>query len=41
MEQKLKAILGDYAFTIAVLQHQIELLNKELEELKKTKESTP
>lgn len=37
MEQKIKTILGEYAFTIAALQHQIETLQTELEDLKKDK----
>jgi len=37
VEQKIKNILGEYAFTIAALQHQIESLNKEVEDLKKDK----
>lgn len=35
MEQKVKSILGEYAFTVAALQHQVETLSKELEDLKK------
>lgn len=35
MEQKIKSILGEYAFTVAALQHQVETLSKELEDLKK------
>lgn len=35
MEQKVKTILGEYAFTVAALQHQVETLSKELEDLKK------
>lgn len=35
MEQKIKTILGEYAFTIAALQAQIEQLQQELEECKK------
>lgn len=35
MEQKIKALLGEYAFTIAVLQAEVERLNKELEECRK------
>lgn len=38
MEQKVKTILGEYAFTVAALQHQVELLQKEVEDLKKSKE---
>lgn len=37
IEDKVKTILGEYAFTIAALQHQVETLTKELEELKKDK----
>lgn len=39
MEQRIKSILGEYAFTIAALQHQIETLTKEIEELKKDKDA--
>jgi len=35
MEQKVKALLGEYAFTVAALQVQIEKLQKELEEANK------
>lgn len=35
MEQKVKSLLGEYAFTVAALQHQVELLTKENEDLKK------
>jgi uncharacterized protein YoxC len=37
MENKVKALLGEYAFTVAALQHQIETLTKENDELKKDK----
>lgn len=40
MEQKIKSILGEYAFTIAALQQQIETLSKENEELKKDKKKS-
>lgn len=39
MEQKVKQLLGEYAFTVAVLQHQLETLQKEVEELKKEKDA--
>ena len=32
MEQKVKALLGDYAFAIAALQHQIEQLQEKIKE---------
>jgi len=35
MEQRIKQILGEYAFSVAALQHQIEILTKENEDLKK------
>jgi cell division protein FtsB len=35
MEQKIKALLGEYAFTVAALQVQIEKLQDEIKELKK------
>lgn len=35
MEQKLKALLGEYAFAIAALQVQVETLQKENDDLKK------
>lgn len=35
MEQKIKNLLGEYAFTIAALQHQYDIVQKELEECKK------
>jgi len=34
MDAQVKQIFGEYAFTIAALQHQIENLNKQIEELK-------
>lgn len=37
MENKIKQILGEYAFTIAALQHQVDELNKQLETLTKEK----
>lgn len=40
MEQKLKQILGDYAFTLAVLQHQLEEANQKIKELEKSKKET-
>lgn len=39
MENKVKQLLGEYAFTVAALQHQVETLTKELEDLKKDKKS--
>ena len=38
MEQKVKALLGEYAFTVAALQVQIETLQKELNDLKNEKQ---
>ena len=38
MEQRIKQILGEYAFTVAALQHQLEAVQKELEDLKKDKD---
>ena len=35
MEQKIKALLGDYAFAVAALQAQNEKLQKDLEEANK------
>lgn len=35
MEQRIKTLLGEYAFAIAALQEQIDQLQKELEECKK------
>jgi hypothetical protein len=35
MEQKIKQLLGEYAFTVAALQLQVETLQKELDECKK------
>ena len=32
MEQKIKTLLGEYAFTITALQHQIEQLQEKLKE---------
>ena len=32
MEQKVKALLGEYAFTITALQHQIEQLQEKIKE---------
>lgn len=32
MEQKVKALLGEYAFTVAALQHQVEQLQEKLKE---------
>ncbi len=32
MEQKVKALLGEYAFTITALQHQVEQLQEKLKE---------
>lgn len=37
MENKVKQLLGEYAFTVVALQHQIETLQKEVEDLKKDK----
>jgi hypothetical protein len=34
MEQKIKNLLGEYAFTISVLQHQLEQVQRELEDLR-------
>lgn len=39
MEQKIKVLLGEYAFTIAALQHQLEDLQKQLEEFKKNQDA--
>lgn len=41
MEQKLKTLLGELLFNIAVLQEQNSNLTKELEELKKTNADKP
>lgn len=38
MEQKLKALLGEYAFALAGLQAQVETLQKELEDLRSKKD---
>lgn len=35
MEQQIKTLLGEYVFTIAALQAEIQRLNKELEECKR------
>lgn len=35
MEQQVKTILGEYAFSVAALQHQVLTLTKEIEDLKK------
>jgi cell division protein FtsB len=37
IENKLKALLGEYTFQLCVLNHQIDELKKENEELKKEK----
>jgi hypothetical protein len=37
MEQKIKNLFGEYVSTIAALQHQLEVIQKELDELKSTK----
>lgn len=36
MEQKLKVLLGEYAFAMAVLQHQLEEANEKISQLEKT-----
>lgn len=37
LENKLKALIGEYAFQLCAAQHQIEELTKELNDLKKEK----
>ncbi len=37
MEQKVKTLLGEYAFTVAALQHQIEQLQEEIKKLNEDK----
>jgi FtsZ-binding cell division protein ZapB len=32
MEQKIKTLLGEYAFTITALQHQVEQLKEKIKE---------
>ena len=41
MEQKVKALLGEYAFTIAALQVQIEQLQEEIKKLNEDKPKRP
>lgn len=37
LEERFKKLLGEYAFQVTVLQHQLETLQSELAELKKEK----
>ncbi len=37
MEQKIKTLLGEYAFTITALQHQVEQLQEEIKKLNEDK----
>jgi len=39
LEQRFKTLLGEYAFTVTALQHQIEELQRELKELKEKHET--
>lgn len=40
MDKQIKQLLGDYAFAVAALQHQVETITKELEDLKKSKKES-
>lgn len=37
IENNLKTLLGEYTFQVCVLQHQVDELKKEIEDLKKEK----
>jgi cell division protein FtsB len=40
MENKIKQVLGEYAFVVLQLQAQVEALQKEIEDLKKEEAPT-
>jgi hypothetical protein len=39
LEQKIKTLMGEYAFAVATLQHQLEAAQNEIKELKEKYEN--